>query len=168
MADGGIESPTKRTVDAQLQSVRFLAGVEQGRWSVLGFSWPHLYVRVTGRDADGDHPFSQDFHLECEGFPDPGPFVERWAFADTPSFGSRPPKPETGSPGFVDALKDWEPTNGVHGGIYRAWQRHAATHGDWASKRPDEAWRRDRTLTFIMEQLYALVSEQAAWLASRT
>src|SRR5581483_10491403 len=154
----GVAAISRQTLDAQLDSVRFTEGIERGRWTILRYAFPHLYVRVTAKTPGTT--FSQDFHLECEGFPDPGPFVERWAFADTPSFGSRPPKPETGSPGFVDALKDWEPTNGVHGGIYRAWQRHAATHGDWASKRPDEAWRRDRTLTFIMEQLYALVSEQ--------
>ena len=37
--------------------------------------------------------------------------------------------------------------------IYRAWQRDAAQHNNWAVKRPDEAWRRDRHITFIMEHL---------------
>jgi hypothetical protein len=64
----------------------------------------------------------------------------------------------------VDALKHWEHVPGQHGGIYRAWQRHAAAHNAWATKRPDDDWRRDRHINFIMENLYALVAEHAAWL----
>jgi hypothetical protein len=69
----------------------------------------------------------------------------------------------------VDALKFWDRDGfpGVYGGIYRPWQRYAAVHNEWASKRSDEAWRRDRDITFIMEKLYGLASDQAAWLALR-
>jgi hypothetical protein len=155
-------SPAKQTLEAQLNTVRFLSGVEEGRWEVLLLAWPHLYVRVTGRDPETGHTFSHDFHLECDGHPDPGPFVERWAYADDPSHGVRPPPPTTGAPGFIEALKDWG------GGIYRAWNRQAAIHNDWAQKRPDEAWHRQRGIFFNMENLYALVSEQAVWLAARS
>lgn len=164
----GVAAIARQTLEAQLDSVRFIEGVERGRWTILRYAFPHLYVRVTAT-APGT-TFSQDFHLECEGYPDPGPFVERWAFVDTPTAGERPAvkQPPTGSPGFVDALKDWHESNpSVHGGIYRAWQRGAALHGGWAAKRPDEAWHRNRNIVFIMEHLYALVSEQAHWLASQ-
>jgi hypothetical protein len=103
-----------------------------------------------------------DFRLECTGFSDPGPQVDRWSFLDDPTHGSMPSAPTQGSPGFVDAMKHWDP-----GGIYRAWSREAAKHNDWAAKRPDEAWHPKREITFIMEQLYALVTEQAVWLATR-
>jgi hypothetical protein len=157
-----VVSPAKRTLEAQLNTVRFLSGVEEGRWEVLLLVWPHLYVRVTGRDPETGNRFSHDFHLECDGHPDPGPFVERWAYADDASHGGRPPAPTTGAPGFIEALKEWG------GGIYRAWNWQAATHNDWARIRPDEAWHRQREIVFIMEHLYALVSEQAVWLATRT
>ena len=162
-----IVPPAKRTLEAHLNSVRFLSGVEQGRWAILKRNWPDLYVRVTGRDLESGRTFSHDFHLECGGYPDPGPFVERWEFAENGSFGAKPPAPPAGSPGFIDAMKEWSPTPSVPGGIYRAWQRVAAPHNDWAKKRPDEAWHRNREITFVMEHLYALVSEQAVWLASR-
>jgi hypothetical protein len=93
--------------------------------------------------------------------PDPGPLVERWAYASNASMGACPPPPAEGSPGFIDAMK-W--TNGM----YRAWSRAAACHNDWAAKRPDEAWHRGRSVVFIMEALHALVTEQAVWLAART
>ena len=154
-------SPARQTLEAQLNSVRYLAGVENGRWQTLLFAWPHLYVRVVGKDPDTGKTFEHDFHLECDGIPDPGPFVERWTYTDNATHGVRPAAPTTGSPGFIEALKEWG------GGIYRAWNRNAATHNDWAKKRPDEAWHRGRDIVFIMEQLYALVSEQAVWLAAR-
>lgn len=160
MADG-VSSPAKGMLEAHLGSVRFLGGIDDGRWEILRMAWPDLYVRVTGRDPETNCTFSQDFHLECEGYPDPGPFVERWAYADEASHGIRPPAPTTGAPGFIDALKEWG------GGIYRAWNRQAASHNAWATKRPDEAWHRQRDIVFIMEKLYALVSEQAVWLATR-
>jgi hypothetical protein len=158
-------SPARRTLEAQLDSVRMISAIESGRWAVLKFAWPDLFVRVTGCDPDSGCTFCQDFHLECEGYPDPGPFVERWAFTDQPGNGSRPTPPVSGSPGFVDALKDWNPTPNQHGGIYRAWQRYAATHNNWTQKCPTEVWHRNRNIVFIMERLYALVSEQAVWLA---
>ncbi|MER9243460.1 hypothetical protein [Mesorhizobium sp. M0633] len=153
-------TPAQRTLGFQLNSVRFLAGVDEGRWEVLAMAWPYLFVRI--RVATGPEAiFTHDFRLECTGFPDPGPYVERWAYADNPEHGACPAAPGTGAPGFIDALKDWG------GGIYRAWNRGAAQHNDWWQKRPDEAWNRNREITFIMEQLYALVSEQALWLAAR-
>lgn len=160
--------PALRTVEAQLNSVRFLASAADGRWTILKSAWPHYYVRVTGKDPDSGHTFSHDFHLECQGYPDPGPFVERWAFADNAQGGSRPPPPRVGSPGFIDAMKDWDAAPGTHGGIYRAWQRHASAHNGWAAKHPGEAWHRKRDIVFIMEHLYALVSEQAVWLGTHS
>jgi hypothetical protein len=162
-----IVPPAKRTLEAQLNSVRFLAGVDVGRWALLLLEWPHVYVRVTGRDPETGRTFSHDFRLECTGFPDPGPFVERWAYADGATHGNRPPAPSgPGAPGFIEAMKEWG-GGGGSGGIYRAWNRGAATHNGWAAKRPDEAWHSRREIVFIMEHLYALVTEQAVWLATR-
>ena len=160
-------TPARKTLGGQMNSVRFLAGVDEGRWEGLGVAWPYLYVcirAVIGPDA----AFSHDFRLECTGFPDPGPYVERWVYADNSQHGDRAAAPNSGAPGFIEALKEWGGGAGsAEGGIYRAWNRGAAQHNDWWRKRPDEAWHRNREITFIMEQLYALVSEQALWLAAR-
>lgn len=156
-------APDQATLEAHLESGRFLKGVEAGRWSVLHYRFPDLYVRVTGKDYGSGRTFSHDFRLECAGFPAVAPFVERWAFGSPDAPGHRPAAPK-GSPGVQDAMKDWK-HNGQPGGIYRAWQRHAGDHNGWTQKRPDEAWHRERHLEFIMEALYALMAEQAQWLA---
>ncbi|QIG97613.1 DUF7665 family protein [Bradyrhizobium sp. 6(2017)] len=155
------KSASQRSLEDQLGSVPFQAGAEEGRWKVLRYDYPTLEVEVTATDPFGGGTASYQFQLACDNFPALGPFVQRWDHAA----GCRPAPPSKGAPGFVEALKDWGHVSGQHGGIYRAWQRHAAAHNGWTAKRPDEAWRHDRHITFIMENLYALVAEQAAWLA---
>lgn len=159
-------SASQQSLEAQLNSVRFQTGVEEGRWKILRNAFPVLEVQVTARDPYGGQSASFEFQLLCENYPAQGPFIQHWDYAQQ----CRPTPFENGksSPGVVEALKTWTrdgSTSNEYGGIYRAWQRYAALHNAWASKRPDEAWRRDRHITFIMEQLYALVSEHAAWLA---
>jgi hypothetical protein len=152
--------PDRKTYESHLCAFRFMVGIDQGRWVVLKSEFPNLYIRVIGKDDDSGITFTQDFHLVCDGYPYPGPFVERWDF----DANCRPSPVAHGSPGFVDALKDWSESGGIHGGIYRGWQRIASTHNGWAQKYPDQAWNKDRDLTFIMEKLYELVVEQATWL----
>jgi hypothetical protein len=156
-------SASQRTLETQLNSVRFRAGVEQGRWKILRYAFPVLEVEVTAQAPYGDLTTSLEFQLLCDNFPAVGPFVQHWDHR----LQQRPAPLTNSSPGVVDALKTWnrDGTNNQYGGIYRAWQRYAAQHNGWAAKRPEEAWRRDQHITFIMEHLYALVSEHSAWLA---
>lgn len=156
------DSPACRTLTAQLNAVSFVSGVEEGRWRVLEMDFPHLYVKVTVVHPDMPGNTEAEFHLICDGYPNPGPFVEAWSSQAK----ARPTPPSVGAPGYVDALKNWE-ENGRYGGIYRAWQRYAALHNGWAGLRPEHAWNTTRDITFIMERLYDLVSEQAGWLAAR-
>lgn len=153
------------TLQRQMQGVAFQAGIEEGRWSVLLDAFPELVVQVVGRDFSGLVTAPMTFRLVCDGYPAQGPFVEAW----DPVNKVRPLPLRLGPPGVLDALKYWDKDGcqGAYGGIYRAWQRYAAAHNGWAAKRPDEVWRRDRDITFIMEKLYGLASDQAAWLALR-
>lgn len=160
MADGEV-SASQQSLEAQLRSVRFQAGVEEGRWKVVRYAFLALEVDVTGLDSQSGEMATLGFQLLCDNFPALGPFVQHWNHAE-----AKRPEPITNSaPGVVDALKTWGDTPQTYGGIYRAWQRYAAMHNGWAAKRPDQVWRRDRHITFIMEHLYELVSEHAAWLA---
>lgn len=164
----GVAAIARQMLEAQLGSVRMIEGAERGRWTILRYDFPHLYVRVTATVPGAT--YTHDFHLECDGFPDPGPFVERWKFAENATWGERPPAPTggSGSASFNDAMKDWHETDpSVHGGIYRGWQRRAALHNNWSTKFPYQMWNRNRSIIFIMEHLHALVSEQAHWLASQ-
>lgn len=155
-----ILSAAQQTLEKQLQSVPFLAGVEQGRWQIVQYQFPYLDVSVAGFDPSSDFHTTMGFQLKCDNFPAWGPFVQSWDHTS----GSRPTSISQSSPNVVDAFKEWSEQGNVYGGIYRVWQRGAASHNNWAALRPDEAWHRGRHITFIMERLYELVSEHAAWL----
>jgi hypothetical protein len=162
--DADIRGGDQRTLEDHLRKTGFQAGVEEGRWEVLRYDFPLLEVRVFGRSLLGlVHPM--DFQLRCDQFPALGPFVQQW----DPVRGARPTPPtaDEAAPSVVDALKEWSESGNVYGGVYRPWQRGAAGHNGWAAKRPDLAWNRNRTLTFILEELHGLVSEQAFWLDYR-
>lgn len=161
MAEENI-SAAQRSLEAQLNSLRFQTGVEQGRWKIVRYAFPVLEVEVTAEDLNSGRRASLEFQLLCDNFPALGPFVQHWDQRL-----KRRPAPLASSPGVTDALKIWnrDGSNSEYGGIYRAWQRYAAQHNGWAAKRPDEAWHRERHITFIMEHLYGLVAEHAAWLA---
>ena len=165
MADD-LQSADHGTLLSHLKSLRFRAGVEEGRWAVLTHDFPSLIVSVSGQDFTGSITASMHFQLLCDGYPIRPPFVQQWDIGQQAR--PEPPNAEEGPPGVIDALKTWSRDDGNgYGGIYRAWQRYAAVHNNWATLRPDEAWNRQRDLTFIMEMLYALVSEQASWMAVR-
>ena len=126
----------------------------------MHYAFPMLEVDVIGFDTASGQTATLGFQLLCDNFPALGPFVQHWDHANA----KRPDPISNSSPGVVDALKTWNDKPGKYGGLYRTWQRYAALHNDWAVKHPDQAWRRDRHVTFIMERLYELVSEHAAWL----
>jgi len=165
--DDETKPAAQRALEAQLNSARFQAGVEEGRWKILAYSFPDLEVSVTAGAPFSDKTATFEFQLICDNFPALGPFVQHW----DPAKRQRPVPLTASSPGVVDALKTWTRDGSAtneYGGIYRAWQRYAALHNNWAAKRPEEAWRRDRHITFIMDHLYALVAEHAAWLARQS
>ncbi|MGD9715167.1 MAG: hypothetical protein AB7V46_24395 [Thermomicrobiales bacterium] len=163
MADDDVPGD-QATLEAHLRKTSFCAGTEEGRWAVLRYEFPLFEVRVFGRSLLGG-TCPMEFQLRCDGFPAIGPFVQHWDLA----LGARPAPlgADKAAPSIVDALKEWHEHGNIYGGIYRPWQRGAAGHNNWARLRPDLAWHPRRELTFIMEQLYALASEQASWLDSR-
>jgi hypothetical protein len=159
MAEAAI-SAAQRSLEAQINSVRFQAGIEEDRWKIVHYAFPVLDVDVNGLDAISGQAVTLGFQLLCDNFPALGPFVQHWDHAKA----CRPAPISDSTPGVVDALKTWKDEPQEYGGIYRAWQRYGALHNGWAAKRPDHAWHRDRHIVFIMEHLYELVSEHAAWL----
>jgi len=157
-------SAAQRTLEAQMKSVPFQAGIEEGRWKVLHYAFPILEFRISARDPATNHEESLEFQLKCDNYSALAPFVQHWDHVN--QVRPMPFTAGTSAPGVVDALKEWSRDGtSEYGGIYRAWQRHASLHNDWANKRPDQAWRGDRHITFILEKLYELVSEHASWLA---
>jgi hypothetical protein len=67
-----IASPARRMLETQFSCVRFLSGVEDGRWNFSASRG-----RMPTSESPAETPiagaiFSHDFHMECAGFPDLG------------------------------------------------------------------------------------------------
>jgi len=161
MADD-IASAPQRALEAQLNSVRFQAGVEEGRWKILRYAFPMLEVLVTARHPYAARVRASSSNCSATIFPP-------WALSS--NTGTMPPsngplrQPTARRRGrCAEDLDARRLEQRIRRNLSRV-ATHAALHGNWAGKRPDEAWRRDRHITFIMEHLYALVSEHASWLA---
>src|SRR6185312_3879304 len=93
-------SASQQSLEAQLRSVRFQAGREQGRWNVVRYVFPVLEVDVTGFDAPSGQTATLGFQLLCDNFPALAPFVQHWDHANA----RRPDPISDSSPGVVDAL----------------------------------------------------------------
>jgi len=68
-----------------------------------------------------------------------------------------------GSTRVAEAFKAWG-----GGTVYRPWDRLAGAHGDWATNYPTLAWNPKRDLTFVLEDLYGLLTSNAAAQRART
>ena len=65
MADETV-SASQRSLEAQLNSVRFLSGTEEGRWTILRYAFPILDVRVTGCEPYSGKTASFDFQSSLQ------------------------------------------------------------------------------------------------------
>ncbi|GIL40553.1 DUF7665 family protein [Roseiterribacter gracilis] len=152
-------SAGERALNKHLASAKFIAGSETGRWTIVSRSGPEVIIRVSAVDRDSSEHASFDFRFYCDDLPAQPPLVEIWDTAKGVQLANeaRPTFP----PHVADAFKHWD-----HG-LYRPWERRCAGHNNWAALRPDLAWRPDREITFILEELHALVADYASAVAAR-
>jgi hypothetical protein len=149
-----INNPAEDAVIADLTSVRFRTGVARGQWRKISFSFPILILGITSIGPDGSKG-EGTFRFEVNGFPGVDPEVRIWDLdADRPLAVERRPR---GSSRIVEAFKSWEFDT-----VYRPWERRSGAHNDWKKKYPDLAWHSSRDLTFILEDLYGLLTSNGA------
>ena len=150
--------PDQILLERDLDAPRIIAGSRMGKWQIVRYDFPALIVKITAAAIlRPDVTFT--FRCLCDNYPGLGPYVEVWDDQTR----RRPNILPVISPGVIDAFKDWGAF--PSGGIYRAWQRGAATHNNWALLRADEAWHRNRSIVFVLEKLHELVVEEATCMA---
>jgi len=151
--------PDQALLARDLQSPRVVAGLATGRWAILRHDFPELILSVSAAGSPAQLPISFTFRCLCDSYPGQAPYVEVWDDATK----ARPALLPLTSPGVADALKNWGAFPG--GGVYRPWQRAAATHNNWAALCPEDAWHRGRTIHYVLCKLHELVVEEAACVA---
>jgi hypothetical protein len=151
-------SPAEAAVRADLESARFRAGALRGHWRLDQVTFPLFYITVvalTGRQARTEFCF----RFEVTDFPTQAPEVKIW---DLATGGSLPLADRPKGPARVmEAFKDGWPGLGAPS-VYRPWERHGVNHNNWATTYPHLRWLASRDLTFVLEDLYALINPSTA------
>ena len=142
--------PAELAVTADLASARFRVGVKRGHWREVSYVFPILVIAVAAVEPNGN-PSEYAFRFEMSGFPGTAPDVRIWDCAtDVLLAVDLRPK---GSRRVTEAFKSWGNQT-----VYRPWDRLAGAHNNWSSGYPDLAWNAKRDLTFILEDLYGLLT----------
>lgn len=145
--------PAEARVRAALDDPGFVAGVIAGRWSVHAFVFPRLDFTIAATEPDGQKA-AYGFRGDVTNFPATSPMVRIWDLtANTPLSPHLRPK---GNQRVAITFQKWGDDT-----VYRPWDRMTGPHNNNAINLPHLAWRIDRPLSFIFEDLHGILNLNA-------
>ena len=148
-----IEDPARARVAAELARREFAEGVAKGRWRVVGDDFPRLDIVIAATQPDGTAS-EYGFRFELTNFPATAPMVRIWDFGkDEPLEKDLRPK---GNRRIEITFQKWSEDT-----VYRPWDRQTGPHISNAASVQHLAWRVDRPLTFILEDLHGILNLHA-------
>jgi hypothetical protein len=140
-------TPDERTLRAHIEEARFQAGVEAGRWRLLGLTWPHATFAISAAPRSAS-PAEFVLRLDVAGYPHSAPTGSLW---DSDSDCSLDP---AGRPKGDRAAHVFRTDWGSGTAMYAPWDRIALeSHADWAQRYPHEVWNPTRDITFVLSNV---------------
>ncbi len=148
-----IADPSAARVAADLEEASFLNGCDAGRWRIIAFNFPILLFAISATEPDGK-PSEYCFRAELSLFAAQAPLVQIWdpARNATLALALRP----KGGPRITTTFQQWGSDT-----VYRPWERMTGPHNSNATNFPQLAWRPERRLTFIFEDLHGILHSNA-------
>lgn len=145
-------APDERAVRAHLDSGRFQAGVEAGRWRLVSLEWPIAIISVSAAPRE-EAPSEFPIRFELNGYPNTAPTGGIWDLdAGTILAAEKRPKGERVAMVFRFDGAGCGPT-----AMYAPWDRMGLqAHPDWATSARHLAWHPGRDLTFALEHIHEL------------
>lgn len=155
-----ILEPGAANVTDDLNDSALLYGCETGRWRIVSNNFPILEFAIAATEPDGSVS-EYGFRAELSNYPAQAPLVRIWDFAAKgPLAVEKRPK---GGGRVTKTFQHWGSDT-----VYRPWDRMTGPHNENAVKFPQLAWRADRRLTFILEDLHAILNANARASGVRT
>lgn len=147
-------APDERALRAHLDSGRFQAGVEAGRFRLVSVEWPVVVVMVAAA-VRGDAPTAFAIRFELTGYPTSAPTGGVWDLeANTTLAADKRPKGERLSLVFRFEGGNCGPT-----AMYAPWDRLGLQgHPEWAQSARHLAWHPGRDLTFVLDNIHRLLN----------
>ena len=147
-----IVDPCQTRAADDVADADIVSGAEQGRWRIIAFTFPVLDFAVSATDANGSAA-EYGFRAELSNYPAQAPHVRIWDHAaNTPlPADKRPIMPLR----YQNTFQQWGEDT-----VYRPWERKTGPHVN-AAMFPQLAWHPRRRLSFIFEDLHALLNKHA-------
>jgi hypothetical protein len=148
-----IVDPSSARVAADLEEGNFLSGRDAGRWRIVSYGFPILDFAISATETDGKSS-EYGFRAELSNYPAQAPLVRIWDHvSNTPLAVDRRPK---GGGRVQKTFQKWGEDT-----VYRPWDRMTGPHSGNATTFPHLAWRPDRRLSFIFEDLHGILNSNA-------
>jgi hypothetical protein len=148
-----IAFPDQRQVESDLDEINFRAGVLTGRWRVIALEFPCLDFAIAGTERDGSQR-EYGFRADLSNFPSQAPMVQIWDFEKRQALD--PAHRPKGNRRIEVTFQRWGSDT-----VYRPWERMTGPHNSNAVNFPHLAWRPDRRLSFIFEDLHGILNSNA-------
>ena len=148
-----IDDPAAVRVATELLGEDFIGGVEAGRWRLVESAFPNVDIAIAATEPNGDAS-EYVFRFELTNYPGQAPMAYIWDVEKGTRLaaGQRP----QGNARVLKAFQSWGTDT-----VYRPWDRCTGPHNGNAATFPHLAWRSDRTLKFILEDLHGLLNLNA-------
>ena len=148
-----IRDPAEAKVAADLAAPDVTAGIGGRRWRMIAFAFPCLDFAVSATEPGGGRS-EYGFRAELSNYPAQAPLVRIWDFGCNAALApaSRP----KGGPRLQRSFQAWQMDT-----VYRAWDRMTGPHNNNRVSSPHLAWHPGRSLSFILEDLHALLNANA-------
>jgi hypothetical protein len=148
-----IADPCAARVTTDLEESDFLSGCITGRWRIVSFDFPRLDFVVSAIDPSGKQ-VEFGFRAELSNYPAQAPLVRIWDLAtNQPLAVNFRPK---GGNRIQITFQQWGSDT-----VYRPWDRMTGPHNNNAINHPHLAWRPERRLAFIFEDLHGILNSNA-------
>lgn len=148
-----IADPSASRVAADLEEADFVSGCDAGHWRIISHAFPILNFAISATEPDGTAS-EYGFRAELSNYPGQAPMVRIWDHAlKAPLAVDRRPK---GGARVQKTFQSWGSDT-----VYRPWDRMTGPHSDNASNFPHLAWRPERQLVFIFNDLYGILNSNA-------
>lgn len=148
-----IEDPSAARVAADLAASDVESGCVSGRWRIISFAFPTLDFAVAATEPDGTAS-EYVFRAVLDGYPANAPHVRIWDPAANMALAlNRRPKLPTR---YSNTFQQWDKDT-----VYRPWERFTGPHNGNAAAFPSLAWRPERRLLFIFEDLHDILHKNA-------
>lgn len=144
-----MSAPDQRAFEADVAKATFLLGQTEGRWRLIGVTWPFVLIAITAKDNR-----EYVLRLDCAGYPQTPPTGGPWdpdqnavlAFELWPC----------GQGGRVTAVfrTDWK--NGM--ALYLPCDRESILgHDNWRTEMPSKIWRPSQGIVQYLELVHELL-----------